>query len=549
MSTEDDLEEVYQMLSRSFSEDERLEMQQIHDFEEEHRLADEEDWEIQEAVARQQVREQMQNRLSGDFEFATSWINSLENQQSKIQDLGRDDLKGAGVGDDTRQLPVADLGTKLERYLIKWRMSEGGENEEPNKLQDNTDTEWVMAASVVKRTASLLQTDAYRLLRLIAYLTGQECELQQADVNWMAPYLEGHLKLVKGDYDDDMYHQSQEGYVEGLGLEHLPTCHADGWMSLDLEPTDGREQAGKPSIQFSMPGFSAARREAVANISIQKPKDEELDDQSPHRKYAREAFELSAQQLERNSELHEYRAPDSSLQGLGTITHVEVATASHSYEQRKQLDSDVIDRVRGIADELAKGKTVLEGGLVEALDVGDKLIKSNASLEGNLVNVLYRLDEETKWRKVAEKQIHVLSRELHQERTIIQKLSDQREAITSHIRANREFRATRDSLKEQLEGARSRLADERRDPELELEDIIEVEMLQAAIDDLESEKERAWLEFVAPLDGIAATEMAKADGCGRTKAVERGAAHDDICLYCDTEYCQGCSGFARNGGS
>ena len=102
----------------------------------------------------------------------------------------------------------------------------------------------------------------------------------------------------------------------------------------------------------------------------------------------------------------------------------------------------------------------------------------------------------------------------------LRKKQEQDDAILENARAEREFEEKRQSLIEELENSQRNLVEERKDMNYDPSNptqekferkiqkrIEEVENLKNAIDNLESTREKVWLEFVGGLDGLDETEL------------------------------------------
>ncbi|KAG9239150.1 hypothetical protein BJ875DRAFT_449050 [Amylocarpus encephaloides] len=499
-----------------------------------------------EAEAESRAKHDFYEELKYDLAVAREWAQRLDKDETqKKDDDGDMTPKQAHIGSFQSS---DDHNKDVEQKLANSEATMDQTN------QQNTD-EIPMESEfreLVLRTGQRLREDAFRMLHLIAFLNGSERKLDYSHVIWMRPYLEGQLKLSRGDY---RYSQDKTEYSE-YDLDALASRYSnERRMSLEA-----KKLLGKPLVEFSTPDYEPDVNADTTMTGVQT--DECITDES----------------LPKENQV-DPKTPTIGSSG-GIVQFVRPITASGLEDKcancqchTKNNDGvgmfspGLVGQMRILAGELISSETTAQEGFSKALVIGNKLVESNSSMRSQLKTVLSRLDKELKMRQVSEKQLSLLKKELSgteaQERM--------NDPIKENIRAEKAFRIKRHTLAKQLKAfhkwvEETKAEEAARDLKREESRIHGshehlMKKLKNNIDMLENTREREWLEFVGRLDGLNARDI-EIWRALRAVDLKTGLIHlrqfdiprvsgssDSLppseCMYCDIDGCGGCSGDAE----
>jgi hypothetical protein len=530
MSEEDNVDEVYYHLMRSRSEEEREVLQEVLD-------------ERMES-ARQKSHKAIEQGLFNDVHIARRWLNAIADHRVPGSQL-QDKKSSEDNPNNDAKSEVTNTQAEMQDFLRRWASSQGqphgsGWVKEDGSLDGKT------IEGLVTRTARRLQNDCFRLLNLVAYLTGRERMLQIEDVNWIIPYLNGHLRILRGDYQ----YKGHSGPNYTTDLDLLASQHA-----LEMRPIGvGDQLFHNGPTKFEIPDFDAGHNVGKA---ISTPQTEAMNDYhrnsavSPKTKHGQIDDDTSP----RIPEDIEMQEPCPIVQSSDNVN-------IPGYD----LSHEIANQIRKLETGILQGRISTEKTLSKALAAADRLLKSNSIMGGKLAGALSRIEQELKHRKAAEIRISELSHELNQNKLERDDFVTKNIAIEENVREEREFRTQRSRLQGELREAQSWLTHARR------EDIVNdttemynaVKQAKAALEGLENERELAWLNFVASLDGLSNAEIVEwkalrrgARSIGTASPLEQEAYFGSFnarrplfgdCLYCVRDDCEGCRGHSDEEG-
>ncbi|KAF4633109.1 hypothetical protein G7Y89_g5013 [Cudoniella acicularis] len=509
MSEEDSLEEVYAVLSRSFSEDqkilteeERAELTHIVDEEDRARSID----------FLKRKRDGIENDLSDDLRTAIRWYKLLKNEEPwaiGVQEGGSEDIR---TDEDMTEIGSVNAQTELRQLAAGEGILSNNSNPEFGAGREN----------MILRTGKRLQTDALRLLKLVRYMLDQRGYLETKDVDWLVAYLESRVRLMKGDigmetllkedYQDPS--RTKKVYYSQVWESQLPSLLTVGSVG---------------PVNFVEPRWSSQSREkeGVVRSPQISPQGTAVDSEMP---------DATATSKDTPCTSSKTLKQETSVSRQAAKLHGQVRELGQKVDENRTSLEATFAKTFETATKFLNQSDSSGANLASSLDTAATLLENNVSLHANLQAALLRLEEELKHRKVAEKQKAVLSEELRQERALREKLEQDDKAIIGNATVERAYRLRRRILEEEIREAKSEM---------------EANELTGVMQQLEVERERIWLEFITGLRGLSDTELEEMKALWKKKVRGQLMAKDDFsliserspsCLYCDQDFCPGCGG-------
>jgi RNA binding exosome subunit len=537
MTTEDDHVEVYRELDRTRSDVDKEALREA--------------FSRREAEAKQESQLQMYGQLNHDLKLARRWLVALANKSIHMEKEGSLPAyheTGYAENEDIPPTPFSGFDLdEIVHFLDKWQKYPGLTTA-PHEPGDGIDTE-VDVAELVVRTARRLQSDCFRLLNLVAFLVGRETDLNVDLIDWMVPYLEGQLKLFKGKYK----HFTQEtNTYQPHDLDALAARYA---LERKLS-SEAKILLGEPFENFKEPRFDQEGVEPLTendkSNTVQKPRFESASDHlspgDPNIGVEKDNRRSSRPRTE----------TEIAQQGMQSPCHL----TSTKERNTDALDPNAKSQIGRLAQKLIKSNHSKQTHLGKAITIGETLLKENARLKRNLKKQAKQLEEEAEKRRISERQI---TENLDKSKGALasERPLERGDAIAANIRAEEKFQIKRDRLSRQIQEFKDwRRTMKREEAERGLKR--EESRLHKGHDDLmnhlqrnlkkaEMEREAAWVEFIAGIDGISDSDkkiwralrgVTRCSGPIPTKADEVPIlTHTNLeCLYCDKEGCCGCAG-------
>ncbi|EPE25550.1 hypothetical protein GLAREA_01462 [Glarea lozoyensis ATCC 20868] len=531
MSAEDDLDEVYEELERTRSEVDTAALKELMI--------------RQEAEAKNRARTQMYDLLTHDIALARRWLFAIANDAIHM------DKDGSLTPYDNANPPRSPLTgnslSEVEHVLEQWVKYPKSINGR-HRLEDGLETELDVRELVV-RTARRLQSDCFRLLNVVGFLAGRKMDLTTEHVDWMVPYLEGQLKLLKGEYE--CFRQEPKAY-QTHDLDALAARHAaDRKLSLEA-----RIVLGRPLVDFEEPEFAhddeeTSFEENEENRIRRSRSSSAIDHVSPKTPLLHHNGE--------NGHSMEFEMNDTiQQQGIIFPGH-----NGHKQEFNSEiLAPDVLARIRNHTEKLIKSKNATEGRLMKALDISERLSRENEVLRMKLASRSAQFQNGQEVRQTSPRQTTTLLEEF-KENAVMERHFSRGKSIEENIRAERDFQVERERLAKQLsefeEWYRATREEEaqlglrREESRVHAGHDELLKELNQNIKNLEIARESAWVNFVAQIDGISESDrriwralrgVTTWNGSIpiRESATKVSAQSNSECLYCDKSVCRGCSG-------
>ncbi|KAH6679159.1 hypothetical protein B0J14DRAFT_649550 [Halenospora varia] len=512
MSSEDNLEEVYTLLSRTFSEDAHLSAQQeaeLHQISLDENNARKLSFDLQQQNLQSEQNLEILNALERDLDVAREWLERVigEDDGEGDEDMeGVEVMEGMGMRMGSRTSPLAEL-RRLAAFAGETNDPEGSDNQESMPMDHE---------QLILRTGKRLQSDALRLLKPVKLLLGKEDGVSVTDLDWLVVYLEGRVRLLRGELNRGGSEEERRGWggvnysqVLEAQLPSLVDFAELRWRgSKSIEPHEGQENRGGDH-QGEKDGNESLTRELMKELLEPTCDRRAIKESSPSRKEV----------MERRSGREVY----AKVRELGIKNN----------QNRSSLEANLAEALNA-ANKLMHNSEKLQLSLAASLNIANKLYEENLLLQGALSNANSRIIEEEKSRRAMEFQIQVLSKEGQELR---QGLIAESKAIIENARSERDYRMKRNMLEEEMGIAQAESKEEAAEQ-------------QKVFDALEEDRRRAWLSFVLGLEAVkdADIEMMKALWVAKSKGlhVVNGAVSEQpvkgSCLYCASEDCGGCGG-------
>jgi hypothetical protein len=538
MSTEDDLDEVYRDFDRTRSDvdTEALEEAIIK----------------RESEAKQQAHTQMHKQLIDDLSLAGRWLFAVANKSIRMKN--EDDSPTYTEDDDAPLTPLSEIElSEIWKTLDSWQNYPACATERP-QLENGVDTE-VEVVELTMRTARRLQSDCVRLLNLVAFLTGRKPHLKVEDVDWMVPYLEGQLKLFREKYKD--FAQEARTYLPH-DLDALATRHA---LERRLS-SEARILLAEPLVDFEKPkfdqeGIETSVPEDEESNTVQKSKFESASD---HLSPRSPLFHVEKENGQSMRHKMEDKIEEQGTQSPGYIDPMEEANATSDAP-----DSETIAQIGRLAQKLIKSNRSKQARLGKVVGISETLLKENARLKRKLKKQSKRLEREQEKPQMSGNQItEVLA--MSKGDTALERLFERGNAIEGNIQAEEQFQIKKARFGRQIEEFEEwRRAMKQEEAERGLGRAASrvhsghgdlMKDLQRNFKSVELEREAAWVEYIAGIDGISESDkkiwrglrgVTSSSGPTTAKAddVEPSRHASLECLYCDKEFCSGCAGDGR----
>lgn len=522
MSEEDNVEQVYQDLCRSRSD---IDTQYIQE-----KLTK------KEMEAKLRARDSIHKALANDIILARHWYSALANKSA------HESRKRKQRDDDATISPLDESEKHWQEYLVDF-LEKPGSWDEPFKHKYGLEIEGSIE-QLLQRTARRLESDSYRLMRLLTCLAGRDEELKDTDVEWLVPYLETQLQLLQGEYKRDQ--DEEKEYMEN-DLDYLAYRHMREKERMEKED---RALTGQPLISCNTPDFelsqSPAKRRRVDKKVLRESVDSNISPIDPNPYTAAYINWDEPDQME---------VDNGSL--AGRIKQESIDQKELRITPRTERFSPTYNtRLRELATKIIAGRKETAGRLQQSLVAGKKLLTEKSTVKEKLNETTARLQRELELRKVSEEEILALKRELRREDTLEKKFVNS-DPILQNVRSERAFQLKRFRLVAQIKEFEKWWDKMRREEEehgmSEEESRIHeghselMNKFKKDQENLENERERVWLEFVGGLDGLNQGEIAiwkelrgvRNSGPPRGTALKSGSD----CLYCVVDGCEGCFGY------
>lgn len=525
MSEEDNLEQVYQDLCRSRSD---IDTQYIRE-----KLTE------KEMEAKLRARDSIHKALANDIILARHWLSALGNKSA------HESRKRKQSENDNTKSPAGESEEHWQEYLVEF-LDEPGSWDDPFKHKYGLEIEGSIE-QLLQRTARRLESDSYRLLRLLTCLAGRDQELKDTDVEWLVPYLETQLQLLRGDYKRDR--DEEKEYMEN-DLDYLAYRHMREQERLERED---RVLTGQPLVTFNTPHFGESSQPPTKRRRI----DEEV---------LRDSIDSNISPIDpvphayvNWDEPQQIEVDDESIAGKIKEESIDCKCGCHKdLGKIEKYDPRYSTKVRELATEIIGGRKETAKDLQKSLAIGKRLLTEKTAIEENSKEATGRLQRELELRKVSEEQILALKCELRREDTLEQTFVNS-DPILENVRSERAFQLKRFRLVAQLkefEGWWHKMRKEEEEHGMNEEEsrIHEghyelMNKFRKDLKDLENERERVWLEFVGGLDGLNQGEIAiwkelrgvRNAGPPRGTNLKPGCGPE--CLYCVVDGCEGCFGY------
>ncbi|CAG8978038.1 hypothetical protein HYALB_00000708 [Hymenoscyphus albidus] len=472
MSEEDSIEQVYQDLCRSRSD---IDYQYIRE-----KLTE------KEMEAKMRARDSIHKALASDIILARHWLSALANKENHRLSKKRKQRE-----DESAQSPTGEPGKHWQEYLVEF-LEESGTWDEPFKRKHGLELNGSIE-QLLQRTARRLESDSYRLMRLLTCIAGRDQELKDTDVKWMVPYLESQLQLLRGDYK--IKREEKKKYMEN-DFDYLAYQHLREKERLEKE---NQILTGKPLINFNTPDFQdgshpPAKRQKTDERDARDSIDDNIDPIDPITNPAYEQIDVIA-------------TTTGSMKVEGNDgkcgCHKELCNL-------EKYDPRYSTQVRELATKVVRGRQDAEKRVHKAMAFAKSSLAKKLKVEESLGKTTASLRKELELRKVSQEQILALKKELRREDTLERKFVNS-DPVLENKRSEDAFQLKRSQLVTQLKDF-ERLWYETRKEEKEHGMSLEESRIHEGHHDLmkkfkkdlnilENERERIWLEFVGGLDG------------------------------------------------